>query len=423
MNKLLNVLDYRNAQSKMKSINLRYANEIETCMTVALIVYLITINFSKLAIYYEYSDMFWFEKILRYSCYLFWFLLILNNIVKRKMQIFNVALLLTGCAILFCTRERVIILLLLLLIAYSEYDVKKMIKINMIISITILILVVGLSIVGVFPNWAFERTSTEFRYSFGYAYTTYLPSDLLAILISLIYLYKEKIKYIFIAGLFIANLLAFHYTDTRASFILSSLLLLYIFLKKIGKKEIDKIKCNTLIIDKCKYVFLFAPMFILLLTLLTAIMFGNSNKFAVALNRILSGRLYYSYQALMEYDIKLFGNKIEWIGYGSVNYLSEVTREYNFVDNSYLRSLLDQGVIFTIIILLMFGWILYNKRRSLTESIVVLAVLAWLFIEPQMLKIDRNILLILLIPYCIKGNIIDDKIKNIYLKYKKRNKL
>lgn len=96
-----------------------------------------------------------------------------------------------------------------------------------------------------------------------------------------------------------------------------------------------------------------------------------------------------------------------WGGYGYINKEKMKDFKYNYVDSSYARIVLDCGIIFTGVILLLYTIALlnYSKKGKKAECFIILVVLLWCFIEPIIIDIGRNIFVIFLIPLLEYGNI------------------
>lgn len=94
--------------------------------------------------------------------------------------------------------------------------------------------------------------------------------------------------------------------------------------------------------------------------------YNPQNTIYFQLNKLLSGRLALGQNAMSEYGISLFGKDIEWIGFN----MEETLRgTYNYVDCSYVKILLDHGILFLGIVLLAYAYML---KKINTEKAVLL---------------------------------------------------
>ncbi len=395
----------------------RHAKVIELILTVMLVVYLLAINLDKLAIYYERPELFQFEKAVRYICYIMWGMqIILLRLAKKSGNITSVILLCIAILVFLNTGERSLVILVLFMLAYQEYDIKKMVNINLLIIATIMLLSVSLSAIGVFPNWVIVRSATELRYCLGYAYATFLPAEYLVLVIAMFYVHRREMSVKVLALLQVVNVVIYYFTDARTSFYLATVLVLYVAVRKLCMlKEIHQPS-----VDRWKGVVILAPVVLLSLSLIMPILYINGNPMAAGMDKLLSGRLKYGQLAMQEYDITMFGSEIEWVGNGASDFQETEKRAYNYVDNGYLRNLFDMGVVVTVIFLLFFTLLIYKSIDDIDLLAIILLVLLWLFIEPHMMKIEMNILLMLIIPPIIKDGEIDTVVKCLYHESKER---
>lgn len=90
--------------------------------------------------------------------------------------------------------------------------------------------------------------------------------------------------------------------------------------------------------------------FFFIITFLCTIMYDDTDFTWVTIDLLLSGRLHFGYDAITEYGIHLFSQKIWFVGAG----FAGVTSEYNYVDSGYLQFLLLWGIILMTTILYAF---------------------------------------------------------------------
>ena len=170
-----------------------------------------------------------------------------------------------------------------------------------------------------------------------------------------------------------------------------------IFYSKTFQKTI-KILCYSL------------PIILFVFVLVLTFFYGNNNNLAITLDNLLSGRLRLNNEAFEKYPITLFGSNIKWQGWGGYGYTVKEpleTYEYNFVDMSYIRIIFDYGIIATALIIIGYTIeLLQNYNKKDYWSILVLCfVLIWAFVEPHIVKISTNFLVVLLAPLLEIGRI------------------
>ena len=120
-------------------------------------------------------------------------------------------------------------------------------------------------------------------------------------------------------------------------------------------------------------------------------------------DKLLSGRLELTAKAYEEYGVPIFGKDIKWHGWGGYGYvnLEEMDEfEYNFVDSSYAKIIFDYGIIYMILVIFAYQYMLrknFNEKNYWAVA-SLLFVLIWSFIEPYIINLGRNPLILLLIP-------------------------
>lgn len=139
------------------------------------------------------------------------------------------------------------------------------------------------------------------------------------------------------------------------------------------------------------------PVFLALLILLTYL-YGKGNAFAARMNRLLTSRLFDSWNIFVSHGIRLLGNSFTMHGIGAS--LIRDWRSYDFLDSSYGYLLIRYGIILTVIVGAMWIWTtvraIRNGNRKVALSMAVIS--AYAFSESHFVDANYNILL--LMPFC-----------------------
>ena len=293
-----------------------------------------------------------------------------------------------------------IFLTLLILIALRRLDFDKLINIALKIFISYFFIVVSLSILKIIPNWEFSRGTLP-RYALGFIYATDAIGTYLVIILMYFYVKNSNATYIELIILETINIFIFEYTNGRASFLLISMIL---FIQLMSKFEfIRRLFYNEIIQKILKLACYTLPLFLFITFHILVCMYSINNNLANKVNKVLSDRIKYTYQAYRTYDVTLFGSNIEWKGYGGYKYtnLDEIEEfEYNFVDNSYARMVFDYGIIFSCLILIGYSFILIEncKKKNYKLVFTIFFVLVWSFIEQYIIDIGKNVFVLAFIP-------------------------
>lgn len=340
-------------------------------------------------------------KSIRYICYIIYAIKIIYDWKKGEkitLPIIGVGIL--SVMILIFTHNSNILLTFLILIALRKEDFNKLINITLKIFITYFFIVVSLSIFDIIPNWEFSRGIIP-RYALGFIYATDAIGTYLVIILMYFYIRNSKATYIELIILETINIFIFEYTNGRASFLLISMILIIQLLCKC--KFMDKF-LNTPFVQKIlKLVCYTLPTLLFITFHILICMYAINNNLANKVNKALSDRVKYTYQAYRNYDVNLFGSDIDWKGYGGYGYtnLDEIEEfEYNFVDNSYAVIVFNYGIIFATIVLIGYTYILIinYEKKNYNLIFTIFFVLIWSFIEQYIIEIGKNVFVLAFIP-------------------------
>ena len=111
---------------------------------------------------------------------------------------------------------------------------------------------------------------------------------------------------------------------------------------------------------------------------------------------LLSNRLELQKSILDNHHISLFGENITWKT-GSISFSARATQEqkemkYNYIDNFFLKTTLDHGILYTILILSFFSYTLFilTKEKKNLAVVFIEIFMVYALLEPDLLNISRN---------------------------------
>ncbi|MBM7641774.1 hypothetical protein [Streptococcus loxodontisalivarius] len=269
----------------------------------------------------------------------------------------------------------------LLLLAVKNRNLISILKVHLYTVVTLIILLLFCYGIGLLPGGYSLRESTM-RYYLGFSYTSYLANFLFHIIITAIFVYKERLSLLVCAILLIINYGVYVLTDTKSAYYLSLLVLLVFICLKVFRLDLrhDMIKNSRISRWVEQIAFPLSTIFVLILTLL----YNTGNSFMIRLNQILTYRLMLGAKAIDKYPINLFGHKIVWAGFNT-------GMEYLYVDSSFLNILLNYGIIS--IVLFSLGYYILGKKNIYRDGFYMLAfvflILHSLF-DPQYIEISYN---------------------------------
>lgn len=387
---------------------------------IAYIIFFLDLIISETVFNYTSIPVRFILKLIRYLFYVYLIIKYLNDWVKNKRSISVIQIIMLFITLIayYCNRHSSLLILFLILCCVNESELKEVIKINYYVYSICYILIVSLSLIGIIPDWIFYRGSIV-RHSLGFIYPTVAFGIFLSIVLMAFYSEGDNISFVKLLILEIINVFLYFFTNGRLSFCLITIILLVAFLMKSKKLSLSfkKILENKYV----KIVIISIPFLLFACVLFTIYLYGIDNKFGLLMNNVLSSRLSLSLDALCKYKLTLFGQYIEWNGWGGYGYspfVDTTNYVYNYVDISYVRLLLDYGIVLTFIILLSFSLLIFKsyKEKDYRLILTIVFVLIWSCVEEHLMSFDKNIFLIFFL-YFIQYKEIDClKFKNIKLK-------
>lgn len=283
-----------------------------------------------------------------------------------------------------------------LILGSYRLDFKKLAKTVLVWESLLIVLILTLAAFQIIPNRIYSRPDKTIRYALGFKYTTYAPLFVWSLTTVYLYLKKDKLQFYDFLSLFVMNLFLYFLTDSRNEFLCSVLLLVVFYLENKGLLKIFRKPVRFL----AKYSFLILT----ILSLTLAFTYNPKNASMKKLNSVFSNRFYLSSQGMKNYGITLFGNNIKWIGLSQIYEGTQVKKDNNYVDNSYLNLLYQYGVF--VLILILIGYYLVSKKAIQKKDPYLLYILIMIafhsFIDPQLMLISYNIFLLLFVEVLIE---------------------
>ena len=254
----------------------------------------------------------------------------------------------------------------------------------------------------IIPDLLFKREDIPIRHALGYTYPSVMVTSCLFIFLLYLWFKNSSLSNQEFAAAEIFNFLVYKLTDSRMGFLTFGIIaaILWIvgkkqicgWLQKAGSRVGDKMKkfgCN---IYDYLVVYLSAGLFLLCITMPLPI--------TKLINNLLTDRIRLTANAIRNYGVHLFGNNIEWIGFGGSTDTDSLLASYNFVDSSYGYILVNFGIL--IFCIMIFLFVLCSKYIRRTEGkircFIFGIVLLYCFIEPRLLEVHVNTFLFLLVP-------------------------
>ena len=285
-----------------------------------------------------------------------------------------------GLSYVFCMNKTMIFYLIIFMGSINVPG-ERILKVSCFTqSILLFLLVVG-SQLGIILDYV-RADADRTRHFLGFSWTTTGAILFLFIILQYIYLRHGELSWIETLAIILISMFFYLMTDSRFAFAICvcSALFFAMFKNLINKGRITVLFKKILII---------VPELVALFAIAIHYFYNDSNPVYKRINSLLSGRLLLGRNAIKQYGIPLFGQKIEWIGYS----ISEKLKgEYNYVDCSYIQILLEYGLLFLIIVLAFYSLMIKksidNKQYYFTW--ILLIILIFSVIEPRLLNLTFN---------------------------------
>lgn len=254
---------------------------------------------------------------------------------------------------------------------------KKVLWIYFWIHAGLMVLTVLLTFTGILEDLVYME-GTRVRHSLGYDYCAY--ASLLLTTLVMVYVYVRKTYHWWEGAVLLGiSYAVYRMTDTKAGLILSVLIIVSVYLIRRFSVTIP-VNCFT------RIVFQGGPLLAVLGMWLLQYFFNGEVIWMYKLNLALNNRLALGKRAYQLYDMKLFGQKIEWIGALAIRNNPE--QEYMTVDNSYLRFAFQYGSVLMLVILIVI--VLWQGRLLKQKNTVLLWISTVFFvsctINPELLS-------------------------------------
>lgn len=356
----------------------------------------LTLNILKITFYFQYFlGMVFNLGVLVCALLLFVNELIFGRATDRGIFSIILYVLFIGVLVLVHPIEyKVIAATCLYIFSARNIPFRKIALFSVILSAALLVFVIASSYVGIIPNHTILREDSDApRAYLGFLYAAYPSTIMLNITLLIFYLRKEKIRWISILLLFLCNYWLFTQTDSRLPMLLAVFTLVICGLLKLKPDFLVRKKRLTAVLAM-------AFLICALISILASVHYDPDIAGYEKMNSLLTGRLYYQHEGMTRYPVTLFGQELDVNGMGLDAFGKEIgirPSDYFYIDNLYILWLLGSGLVFFVMVILLFTIVslksrYYDPQGYLLIVFVVLAVLC--MIQDSFLFIYSNTFLL-----------------------------
>lgn len=326
-----------------------------------------------------------FDSYVRYIVFASLCILLLFKFITTKEYISKCIIYIVIAIVFFVAglkTDRLYLIIYALFILDSDIvEFREIAKTSIISSIFALFCIYVLCLMGVINDYIYARGDVG-AHCFGFSYYGSVPYYLFYVFVIYLYLRRKKISWIEIAIWGMLNYYLYKLCTVRLTFYLSIItLVFYVVFVKYELLNISK----KFIIFITKFVFGGS----ILVIYYTMVKYDVRVSLWYKLNEILSGRLKYVNDAYNQYGIKLWGQYIKMNGHS----VFEKSRYGHFyIDSGFAYSLLGYGLIFTVVVVLLYTSI-YTKSCKNNDKMMfvwVTVVLIFSFINNTWVALEYN---------------------------------
>ncbi|AJC12636.1 hypothetical protein JI75_08230 [Berryella intestinalis] len=307
--------------------------------------------------------------------------LVYGRVTKRDLVFLSgVSLVVVACVF---AGENYLWTVLLAAFFMRNLNAKEVLTWIFIVQLIVLLTIVLLGVVGVMPTppWVSENPD-RIRHALGFEWYTYASHFLLSLILVYFYLKREKASWFVIVVLLAFNVVVFLLSDSRNSFALS---LLVLGAMAAYKRWGSKLRRNKVF----ELAFIASVPICAVLSAIVFLGVPVDSDLGHQLNRVFSNRLAQTQLAFSQYDVSIFGNRIEWVTPIAVMSGKVASGANNYVDCSYLNILIRNGVLVSAVFLVLFVALV---RKAVTGGDYVFGFIFLVFaihsiVDPQLCMI------------------------------------
>lgn len=265
---------------------------------------------------------------------------------------------------------------ILLIISSRDINIFSTLKMFTIAESIVLFLTIISSKIGLISALYMPSDDGLIRSSLGFAYVSFASHHVFFLVCAYLILRKDRVKYIEYIILLIIVIYLYKVTSTSSPFYLTLLAIFYDFLVvKIIKRAIIINNPILRIIASLSFVIAF----------IAIIYFCNfaSPDLVIVIDKLVHNRLHLSIDGIRNFGVTAFGQKVSFI---TLNIFGRYSQQYNYIDSSYVQSLVVNGWVFTVILIFLYSlatkWAI-KQRYELMTAFLILASVQGMF-DPQM---------------------------------------
>lgn len=311
----------------------------------------------------------------------------------------------------YVSRYDFLVDLLILILGAYRVNFRNILKTYIAVwSVLLVVTIIG-AMTGLAENLVFYQDYVEGvgfareRMALGICYPTDLAAYVAFLMLTYVYIREEDITYLEIGIMFALTCATYYITDARTDFIVMLMLIFLTLITKIKYTSISKFIKKTAI----RKGTLILPIVLAASSWILTWIYDENSEIWLKIDTVLSGRLAMGKVALQNYNITAFGQYVIEKGFGGS---TDWPDNYFFIDCSYISMGIKFGIIFLILIFVIYTIVLKRclDTRKLFWCIVLVVVAIQSATEHHFIQYWYNPFLIVL--FTNKQSNVKRKMKN-----------
>ena len=293
--------------------------------------------------------------------------------IKNKKNIFLFLALICSLISWIISDSNILAILILFIIAAKNIKFENIIKYDFKIRLVLTLIVLLLYALNLTENHYVYRDNGEVRSSMGFSHPNTFGIYIFLLCAEYIYLNYKKMTWKSYLIILVVDILLIYFADSRASAIAIILLLIGAALCKVTKNKIIE---NKIVKNILPFLFIIFT----IISIILCILYDPKNPVMDKIDNLLSGRINLAKDYLNDYDINLFGNKLEIVSTYEAKSTGEKAR---VLDNGYINVILQYGIINYAFLAIM---LYIAMKNALSEKNYILCIIMAIYIIVGMLE-------------------------------------
>ncbi|MCR5524067.1 MAG: hypothetical protein K6F18_00170 [Lactobacillus sp.] len=289
-------------------------------------------------------------------------------------------------------------------------DFKKIIYLYLVLGTILLSFIFFTSLIGLTKNLIFHRGIHILRRAFGIIYPTDFAAHILYLVLAYCYLYFNKLSWKSYTVFVLLAIFLIKFCDARLN---AYALILVIPVMMIGQRA----QKGYIVSRSIAIFYWILPVLAAYVTVFLSYLYAPGHKLFEQMNSLLSGRLFYSHEAIKKYGFSLFGQHIHENGLGAVGGIKNAAAEganYFYIDSAFIRLFVIYGVVIALVVIItmtIVSWQSIKQNEFALASIMVIVTISAI-VEQRLLDFGYDPFLIAIFAQCYFSNKLISEEKN-----------